>query len=56
MRESPEITIPVLTKETGITICSVERAIEKLIKSNGLERIKVAIGGFYRMISYAKLI
>jgi ATP-dependent DNA helicase RecG len=54
MRETPEITIPALAKETGITIRSVERAIEKLKKENKIERIGADKGGYWKVIGNSK--
>ncbi len=50
MRKIPEITIPALAKETGVTIRSVERAIEKLKKENKIERIGPDNGGYWKVL------
>lgn len=50
MRETPEITIPALAKETGVAIRSVERAIEKLKKENKIERIGPDNGGYWKVL------
>lgn len=50
VKANPEITIPDLAANTGISIRTIERNIQKLQKENLLVRVGAANGGRWEVV------